>query len=132
MTDVCPPKTVTAEDLLSLRNQPPKETFEIPGIGTIYVQGLSNIEAHQWRQDCKQDDKGRIADDYADAKLIVRCVRDEAGQRLFSETHITQVVELPELIVKGLVEKCMKLCGIGADADAEILKNYAATVTGSS
>ncbi len=131
MTDVCQTQTVTAEDLLSLRNRPPKEPFEIPGAGTVFVHGLSNLEAHQWRQSCDQKD-GRIVDDYADAKLIVRCVRDEQGQRLLNETHTTKVVELPELIVKGLVDLCMRLCGIGADADEAILKNYRATVTGSS
>ena len=126
------PKPVTAEDILSLRNQPPTEPCEIPGRGTVFVHGLSNLEAQQWRAECEKDENGRITDQYADAKLIVRCVRDDQAQRLFGSEHITRLVELPELIVKVLVEKAMKLCGLGPDADAEILKNYGATDTGSS
>lgn len=126
------PQTVTAESILSLRNQPPTEAFEIPGIGTVHVHGLSNLQAHQWRADCKQDDQGRISDDYADAKLIVRCVHDTQGRRLFEETHVTQIVELPEKLVGRLVGTCMKLCGLGKEAEAEISKNSVPTGTVSS
>jgi len=136
MTTVCEapqtPKTVTAEDLLSLRNQAPIEPFEIPSLGTVYVHGLSNVEARQWNQSCAKNDQGTIDDDYADAKLIVRCVRDANGRRIFEERHVTQIVELPELIVTQLVGTCMKLCGLGKDAEATILKNYPKTGTGNS
>ncbi len=136
MSDVCAapatPKTVTAEDLLSLRNQPPKEPFEFPGIGTVYVHGLSNLGAQQWRQSCSQDAQGRVNDDYGDAKLIVRCVHDSQGQRIFEDRHVTQIVQLPELFVCALVAQCTKLCGIGGDAEATILKNYGTTDTGNS
>jgi len=125
-------RTMTAEDLLSLRNRPPTELFEIPGIGTVTVHGLSNLEAHQWRQSCSKDDAGRISDDYADAKLIVRCLRDDQGQRILTDKHVTQIVELPELIVNRLVAICMKLCGNGDEAEETILKNYGTTDTGSS
>ena len=132
MTEQTQPKQLTAEDLLSLRNQPPKEPFEFPGRGTVVVHGLSNLETSQWRAGCDQDDKGRINDEYADAKLIVRCVHDAEGKRIFTAEHITRIVDLPELILSPLVAKCMKVCGIGKEADEEILKNYGKTVTGSS
>ena len=144
MTDVCKtpttetndqpaePKPVTAEDILSLRSQPPTEPCEIPGRGTVFVHGLSNLEAHQWRADCRQDENGRIVDEYADAKLIVRCVRDAQGRRLFESKHVTQIVELPELVIGALVGTCTKLSAMGGAADATILKNYGATVAGNS
>jgi len=124
------PQAATAEEVLALRKVgAPKEPFDVPGIGRVYVHGLTNLESRQWRESCQLDDNGRISDPYADARLVIQCVRDEQGNRLFTERHVTQIVELPEFIVGKLVALCMKLCGIGAEADAEIAKNYAATVT---
>ena len=121
---------VTADAILSLRNNPPREPYTIPGVGIVQVYGLSNLEARQWNEGCERTD-GRITDPYADAKMIVRCVRNDKGERIFTDKHVTQIVELPELVVKGLIGKCMKLCGIGPEADAEILKNFAAAVASS-
>ena len=124
------PKVATAEEVLALRKMgAPKEPFDVPAIGRVYVHGLTNLESRQWRESCRSDDNGRISDPYADAKLVIQCARDEQGNRLFTERHVTQIVELPEFIVGKLVALCMRLCGIGAEADAEIAKNYAATVT---
>lgn len=128
------PESATAESILAFRNRPPIEHHDLPDGRRVYVYGLTDLEVQEWYADCgkTKDDEGRekVDDRFGDAKLLIRCIRDAEGRRLFTTAHLTQLVELPNFVKAPLVNKAMKLSAIGGKADAEILKNYARTLAG--
>ncbi|MEN6424013.1 MAG: hypothetical protein ABFE13_01520 [Phycisphaerales bacterium] len=128
------PQTATAESILAFRNRPPIEHHDLPDCRRVYVYGLTDLEVQEWYADCgkTKDDEGRekVDDRFGDAKLLIRCIRDAEGKRLFTTAHLPQLVELPNFVKAPLVNKAMKLSAIGGKADAEILKNYARTLAG--
>ena len=124
----------TTESVLALRRRVPIETYDLPGAGQVYVHGLTDVEVQEWYNSCRKatsdDGKERIDDSFGDAKLMMRCLRNVEGKRLFTEEHLPQLIELHNLIKSPLVSLCMKLCAIGGKADAEILKNFERTLAG--
>ncbi|MEN6427263.1 MAG: hypothetical protein ABFE13_18060 [Phycisphaerales bacterium] len=130
---VIPPEATT-ESVLAFRNRPPIEHHDMPDGRRVYVYGLTDLEVQQWYADCgkAKDEEGRerVDDRFSDAKLLVRCVRNAEGKRLFTDAHLPQLIELPNFVKAPLIAKGMKLSAIGGKADAEILKNYARTLAG--
>ncbi len=127
-----PTMSPTADQILSLRKiGPPTEPYDIPGIGTVHLRGLTNMEAKRWNDGCERDKEGRVCDPYADAKLLVAAVVDTDGKPIFTEKHLTQIVELGELIVGPMINRVLRLSGMSNEADEDILKNYARVVAGS-
>jgi hypothetical protein len=130
------PPEATASTVLAFRNRPPVEHHDMPDGRRVFIHGLSDYEVHQWLADCgkkKEEDGGeRIDDPTADAKLLIRAVRDGKGKPLFTDADITRLIELPNFVKAPLIRKAMKVSAIGGAADAEILKNYAATLAAGS
>lgn len=130
------PAEATAENILALRHKVPIEPYDIPGVGRIWLYGLTDWEASQWLDSCKHvaagEGRERIDDPTANAKLLVLCVRSRTGSPLFTAANITQLIELPNVIKSDLIDRCTRLSGLGGKADAEILKNFATTLTAGS
>lgn len=130
------PGEATAADFLALRNARPREPFTLPDGKRIWVVGLTEAEKNAWYKSCATskgpDGVERIEDDFADARLVVRCVRSGAGVPLFTDKDLPRLIELPPIVMRPLVRLCMRVCAIGGEADAEILKNFAATLAAGS
>lgn len=128
------PPPATADTILALRRRVPVEQHDMPDGRRVWVHGLTDHEVQQWYADCgkKRDEEGRekLDDPFSDAKLLVRCLRNARGERLFTDAHLPQLIELPNFVKAPLVTLAMKLSAIGGRADEEILKNYAATLAG--
>ena len=131
-----PPPNATADSVLAFCNRPPIEHHDMPDGCRVYVHGLSDYEVQQWLKECgkKRDEEGRerIEDVTADAKLLVRTVRDERGRPLFTDEKLTKLIELPNFVKSPLIDLATKLSAIGGKADEEILKNYAVTLASGS
>jgi hypothetical protein len=128
-TDI--PVTATRESLLRLRNTAPKEPYDVPGIGRVWVHGLKHIEAKQWHQ-AEKESAGAGPDLYSDARMLVKSLRDEAGQPLFKSGDETLIVEWPEFVVQNLLTLCLKVNGLSKEVDEGLLKNFEKILTSGS
>ena len=57
------------------------------------------------------------------ASLVVRCLTDEAGVRLFTDSEIAEVGAMPASVIDKLYEHCQRLSGLGAKDAEELEKN---------
>lgn len=106
----------------------PKEKKILPGIGRVWVHGLTDLQVQQWLDDCERDpdNPDRIKDDYQNAKLIQRTVRNSQGQALFDPGQVPRIVGLPNAIKHVLIEAAHRLCGLG-EISEDVLKNCVPT-----
>lgn len=100
------------------------------GDDAVLVRGmtLSEFEVNQARV-ARADGEGS---GHATASLVVRCVVDETGGRLFTDADIETVSQLGFAQVNLIAEAIGDLSGLGADAEGEIAKNLPAAPSGNS
>jgi hypothetical protein len=127
-------KPATAAEILSVWGRGPKEPFDIPGAGRVWVHGLRDDEVIALFENAERDpdNPGEMKDPYLRAKLVQKCVRNAAGAPLFSEGDVMKIAGANRLQFVGVYSLCEKLSAIGGVADEEILKNYVATLTSGS
>ncbi len=130
------PPDATAEDFMIFRNKRPREPILLPNGKRAWAVGLLPLEKHEWYNSCTKvvgnDGVERIQDPWADAKLVVRSIRNSAGVLLFTDADLTKVIEWPPVLLSPIVDKCLKVSAIGGAVDGEILKNFVATLTAGS
>jgi hypothetical protein len=78
-----------------------------------------------------RDENGRIDDPYDDAKVIVKCVRDEEGNQIFDDTQLPRIVTMGNDVVTSLVNECLTINGLTQAGREDIAKN-SETLGGSS
>jgi len=108
------------EQLLALKI--PTATVKVAGIdGLVSLRGLTAGERDLWEQEVfsQRDIKKGVKN--IRASLVVRCLTDETGVRLFTDTEIAQVGAMPSSVIDKLYEHCQRLSGLGAK-DAEELE----------
>ena len=113
---------------------PEYTSVEIAGIGNVR---LKTINSHQdgLRESSLLTEDGTIDIDqlpFAKARLIVQCVVDDSGARLFADSDDEEVASWRSSIVNPLHEACKKHCGIDSDGLKESAKNSEATIDGGS
>ena len=121
----------TRESLMRLRHTTPREAFDVPGLGRVWVYGLKHLEAKAWHEaNRKLAEDG--PDPYSDARMLIKSVRDEAGVPLFKEGDELLLVEWPEYIVQKILSLCMQVNGLSKEADEGLRKNFEKILTSSS
>ncbi len=127
-------KQATAAGIFAAWGQCPKEPFDIPGAGRVWVHGLRDDEVIALFENAERDpdNPAQMKDPYLRAKLVQQCVRNAAGGTLFSEGDVLKIAGAHRLQFVGLYSLCEKLSAIGGTADEKILKNFVATLTSGS
>jgi len=116
------PKAAMKKSILDMRNQIPKQQYEIPGLSDkVWVYGLTARELAEYREHVR--DAQLMDPRLAAGKIIQLALRDDAGLRIFGETDVLQISELPAHITEPLVELVMELSGWGSTALETIAKN---------
>ena len=110
---------VTLESLKNNRHNLPKSDC-VTSQGTFRLVGLTELELQGWR-DYIEDNKGSK---YNDVAIMMFGCRDEKGERFLKESDLLWLIELGAAVTQKVIRSIYKLSGIGADADAEILKNF--------
>lgn len=89
------------------------------GDDVVIVRGMTirEWEIHQARLAREGDDKSPKGQ--ANARLIVSCVVDEAGRRVFNDEDLGQISNLGLGDVLKLQEAITEASGLGDDAEAE-------------
>ncbi len=114
------------DKILALKSTIPTATMTIGGIGEIHLRGLTAGERDSWEQAIYLT-RGKITGmKNLRASLVVRCLIDETGARIFSDSDIDELGAIPAKIVDKLYEKCQVLSGLREDDIVELEKNFVA------
>lgn len=110
------------EQLLALKI--PTATVKVAGIdGLISLRGLTAGERDSWEQYVYSERDIKKGVKNIRASLVVRCLTDEAGVRLFTDSEIAEVGAMPASVIDKLYEHCQRLSGLGAKDADELEKN---------
>ena len=119
-------KAEMKQSILDLRNQIPKEEYEIAPGQTVWVYGLTGRELAEYRQHVRDPELMNAT--LATAKLIQMTFRDEHGHRIFGPKDVVQLAELPACITEQIREIADRLNGTGPSALEEVAKNLLKTL----
>ena len=114
---------------MSIRNQLlalkiPTATVKVAGIeGLVSLRGLSASERDLWEQGIYSERDIKKGVKNIRASLVVRCLTDEAGVRLFTDAEIAEVGAMPASVIDKLYAHCQRLSGLGAKDAEELEKN---------
>lgn len=114
---------LSKSDILAVDDLPTEEVKVPEWGGTVRVRGMSGIERDAYeasqvamRQAGKPPEL-RLAN--FRSKLIVRCLIDDAGKRLFADTDAAELGRKSGKVVDRLFDVCRKLSGMTDEAVAE-------------
>jgi hypothetical protein len=115
----------------------PKELVEVPEWGgSVYVRCLTALERDEWEGSIMQMDPkgGHAKPDLRNirAKLVVRTVVDEEGNRLFSETDTLALGAKSAAALDRLYSVAARLSKITKEDEKELLGNSEEGPAGSS
>lgn len=110
----------TKESLTALKSR--VEKVEVGG-DYVFIRSMSVAERDTWEQLLlKSREGGKVSDKFR-ASLLVRCICDENGKRLFEDSDIDCVANLPADDGDRLYDVGARLAGITKEAVEEIAKN---------
>jgi hypothetical protein len=110
------------EQLLALKI--PTATVKVASIdGLVSLRGLTAGERDFWEQQIYAERDKKMGVKNIRASLVVRCLTDEAGVRLFTDAEIAEVGAMPASVIDKLYEHCQRLSGLGAKDAEELEKN---------
>lgn len=84
--------------------------FEIPGLGEVYIQSLTELE----RSKCETDSLTNLR-----ASLIAFSLVDKEGTRLFSDKELPTIQSVDSSITGALINAIESHCSINEKADEE-------------
>lgn len=110
---------LSKEDFYSFKVPPVKA--EVPEIGgEVYLRCMTGAERDSYEEGFI-DSKGNFR-----AKLLVRCICDAEGHRLFNDNEAGELGEVPAHILNSLFEMAADLNGISDASAKELEKNSGA------
>jgi len=108
--------------ILGMRGKVPIEEYEIKGAGVIYIHGFTGQEKANWQKECRKKN-GEIDSTLVEPLMFQMCVRDAKGKHLYKFADVPKLMELPAAILGEVTDVCMRLSGMGENADEAIVKN---------
>lgn len=91
---------------------------------SVWVRGMSGLDRDGWEKSLIVGRGKHTAVDTENvrAKLAVRCLVDEQGDRLFTDKDAALIGELPAAVLNPIYEKAQRLSGVTDDDVAELKK----------
>lgn len=120
-------------DILKKVHDVPTEDVDVPEWGgTVAVRGMTGRERDSWEAAMfEQRGKKMIANpDNVRAKLIARCVIDEDGGRLFTDSDADQIGDLPAGALSRVYEVAARLSGVTEGDLEEMASDFGKTPGG--
>lgn len=110
----------------------PVEQVHVPewkdgdGDDLVYVRGMTGAERDMWEMSLTVERDGQMVPDQANAtaKALVRCIVDAEGNRLFEDRDANELGTQPAAALMRVWRVARRLSGIGADAEAEKLRDF--------
>lgn len=95
--------------------------FDVPEWGgSVKLRVMTGTERDRFESEFVNGNKSV---DMVRAKLVAKCLCDEKGQRLFSETEIPQLGEKSAAVLDRLFTECMRLNRFSKDDVDDLAKN---------
>jgi hypothetical protein len=102
----------------------PFEEMESPQIGRFKVYGLTVGEKDEFENTTlKLEGKRTFRLANARAQLMLNCVRDKNGVRLFDEADMGRLLAMPALTAEPIIDCARRLSGMNAGELEELVKN---------
>jgi hypothetical protein len=95
---------------------------DVPEWGTsLYVRDMSGGERDQWEMVAFKD--GKVSPEHFRAKLLVRCLCDEQGQRVFQDSDTEALSAKSATVLARLYEVAARVNGLTQGDVDELTKN---------
>ena len=95
--------------------------FEVPEwSGAVKLRVMTGTERDRFESEFVNGNKSV---DMVRAKLVAKCLCDETGSRLFTETEIPQLGEKSAAVLDRLFSECMKLNRFSKEDVDDLAKN---------
>ena len=128
MSDLTPTVELTGESILEAGRK--RRIEEVPYMGgKVYAYGFKRPEAKAYWKACRDAVGEGGTDQYADERLVQRCIRDSMGKNLFTEDQLLLLADMNTADFGPLIEACLRVNGMGEIGRAAIAKNSSATRT---
>ena len=106
---------LSRDELLAIR--PTSEAVEIPGHGKVFVKGLTAKERDDYEQSLVEvgpDGRTRAKSNQENvrARLVVRAICDESGERLFSDADVGEVGGIDGAVIDQIWDAARRLSGM--------------------
>lgn len=124
---------LTKEQILAADDLP-REEVQVPEWGgSVWIQAMDGTARDAWEAEVfgfkGDDDRARPN---KRASLVVRCLADENGKRLFSDEEILEVGSKHFAILERLAAVALRVNGLGKEDVEEAEKNSEADPSGDS
>lgn len=111
----------------------PRETVAVPELGgDVIVQGMSGKQRDEWERSLiiGRGKRRDVDTQNIRARLVVRCLVDEGGQRLLTDADADLIGNVRVDVLNRIFEVAQRLSGV-SDGDIDELKKSSETVAGS-
>lgn len=93
---------------------------DVAGVQRLRIRSLTEKERSKYEADFL-DTEGKATNLVTGkARLIILCVCDASGRRLFSDADIAAILEMDAVVTNSITDACRSHCGF-TDADVEDL-----------
>lgn len=107
---------VTREQLIQVRDLP-EETVHVPELNaTVRLRGMTGRDLLSFTRALELGKKNGVSavdEEGFPAKLLVRCIVNESGERVLQDEDWRAVLEWPGTMMQRLTAVAFKLCGYG-------------------
>jgi len=87
----------------------------------FYLRNMTGTERDSWELASFRD--GKISPEHFRAKLLVRCIADEQGKRVFTDEDAAALSGKSSQVLLRLYDVAARLNGIGVKAVDDLAKN---------
>ena len=111
------------QDLMSFGKREPKPVKL--GGKEFLVRALNDHERAEWELDCLDSEGNRdvIMMESMRPRLIVKCLVDDNGNRIFDDDEADVIAEWPASVTVKLFKICSSLCGLDDEDVEAVSKN---------
>lgn len=116
---------LTKDQILSARDGA-VSSIDVPEWGgKIWVKALSGAEREDYQASMviRKGDRYEADLKYQKLKLLIRCISDESGKRLFSDQDMSALGAKSGLVLNRIYNEAARINGLGDDAVEEEAKN---------
>jgi hypothetical protein len=110
------------------------KVVEVPDVGPVTLQEMSGSERDDLEASTivEEDGKRTVNSKHFRARLLVLCIVDDSGKRLYTESDVAEVSGFPIRVLDSLFAAAQELNSMGVTAVEDARKNSGSGATAAS